>query len=119
MEYFISKKDFLAVVSLKGNFTSSSIANLSKCAEEASDSRAVIITLDSNLYDMDPNGLRVAAQFFRAFRIRQTFLRFVGASSLMRKFLVDNGLAETMEFAESLPQAVSSLRELVAMRRAF
>ena len=111
LEYFISEKDGLSVVTLSGTVGKESGTLLKNCVDEIDQkgTRYVIVHAD-RLDDIVPEALRIFAVFQKLLRERDRTLRIVGLKNDLRKFLLQQGILYESELRQDLREALQEVK---------
>lgn len=111
LEYFISDKDGLSVVTLSGTVGKESGTLLKTCVDELEQrgARCVILHAD-RLDDIVPDALRIFAVFQKLLRERDRVLRIVGLKPSLRKFLLQQGVLYESELRQDLREALQEAK---------
>lgn len=106
LDYFLSEKEGLVVVSLKGEFRTASGALLLRCLQEtlARLPRGIVVHLgESGAFPREAR--RDLGRFLRDIRVNGTPFKLVCSDSKLGQELVESGLADRTELKPTLEEA--------------
>ena len=106
LDYFLSEKEGLVVISLKGEFRTSSGALLLKCLQDTlgRHPRGVVVHI-AEVSAFPREARRDLGRFLRDIRVNGTPLKIVSPDQKLGRELVEAGLADRTEMKESLEDA--------------
>lgn len=115
LEYFISEKDGLSVVTLSGTVGKESGTLLKSCVDEVESrgGRCVILHAD-RLDDIVPEALRIFAVYQKLLREKGRLLRIVGLKTELKRFLLQQGVLYESELRGDLREAIQEARRNIA-----
>ena len=113
-QYFLSEKEGLLVVSLKGSLDDHQKPLVEKCLNEAvSKAPAGAILLMEGIADFPADGFRCFSLLLRGLKAKCKVVRVTGLKEKARKTLVDKGLLSASEFRETLADAAKEVAEQI------
>lgn len=110
LDYFLSEKEGLVVISLKGEFRESSGALLLKCLQDALGKlpKGIVIHI-AGVATMPREALRDFGRFLRDIRVNGTPFRISLKNERIRQDLVQAGIIDRSEAKDSLEEAAKQV----------
>ena len=114
LDYFLSEKEGLVVISLKGDFGVASGALLLRCLQESLSKkpRGIVIHF-AEVRSLPRDAFRDFGRFLRDIRVNGTPMKLALAEPRLRLELVQAGLADRAEVRESLEEAARQVWERI------
>lgn len=113
-QYFLSEKEGLLVISLKGSLDGTTNSLVEKCLNDAiSKTPAGIVLHLAEVSDFPRDGFRDLALLLRGLKAKCKLFRVTGLEAKSQKFLIEQGLISASETRVTLAEAAKEVAQQI------
>lgn len=114
LQYFLSEKEGLLVISLKGSLDGTQTSQVELCLNDAiSKTPAGVVLHMAGVSDFPKDGFRDFSTLLRGIKEKCKAVRVTGLEVEFQKLLIDQGLLSNSEIRETLADAAKELAEQI------